>query len=104
MTMSMPSINIGALLIGREDREGNDSSGVATEDGDNADLDAGEYARDFLEVVLHRLWEGHFGRRRTTTKTTETSSDDRHKEDVVTRSMSETFCEGEPSSSLSTAS
>jgi hypothetical protein len=50
-----------------------------TEDDDNADAEAGEYARDFLEVILRRLWEGRFGRRRTTTKTTETSSDDKHK-------------------------
>ena len=59
--------------------------------------------RDFLEDVLRRLWEEHFGRRRTTTKTTETSRDDEHEEDVVTRSMFETLCEGEPSSLLSTA-
>ena len=38
-----------------------------------------------------------------TTKRTETSSDDEHKEDVVTRLMSTTLCEWEPSSSLSTA-
>jgi hypothetical protein len=36
-------------------------------------------------------------------KTTETSRDNEHEEDVVTRSMFETLCEGEPSSSLSTA-
>jgi len=34
---------------------------------------------------------------------TETSSDDKHKEAVMTLSMSETLCEGEPSLSLSTA-
>ena len=34
-TMLMPAIDIGALFIGREDREGNDGSGVATEDDDN---------------------------------------------------------------------
>jgi hypothetical protein len=34
---------------------------------------------------------------------TETSRDDEHEEDVATRSMFETLCEGEPSSSLSTA-
>jgi hypothetical protein len=50
--------------------------------------------RDFLEVVLRQLWEGRFGRRRTTTKMMETSRDDKHEEDVV--------CEDEPSSSLST--
>ena len=102
-TMSMPSINIDALFIGREDREGNDGSSVVTEDDDNADAEAGEYARNFLEVVLRQLWEGRFGRRRTTTKTTETSSDNEHKEDVVTWSISKTLCEGEPSSSSSTA-
>ena len=38
-----------------------------------------------------------------TTKTTETSRDDEHEEDVVMRSMFETLCEGEPSSLLSMA-
>jgi hypothetical protein len=36
-------------------------------------------------------------------KTTETSRDDEHKEDVVTRSMFEMLCEGKPSLSSSTA-
>jgi hypothetical protein len=36
-------------------------------------------------------------------KMTETSRDDEHKEDVVTRSMFEALCQGEPSSLLSTA-
>ena len=62
----------------------------------------GGYARDFLEVILRQLWEGRFGRRWTTTKT-ETSRDDKHEEDVVTRSLFETLCEGEPLSSLFTA-
>ena len=56
-----------------------------------------------MEVVLRRLWQGCFGRRRMTTKTTEMSRDDEHEEDVVTRLMFETLCEGELSSSLSTA-
>jgi hypothetical protein len=100
----MPSIDhIGALFIGREDREGDDGSGVATEDDDDTDTEAGGYACDFLEGVLRRLWEGNFGRRRTTTKTTETSRDNEHEENIVTRSMFETFCEGKPSSLLSTA-
>ena len=99
----MPAIDIGALFIGREDREGNDGSSVATEDDDNTDAEAGEDARNFLEVVLRRLWEGQFGRRRTTTKTTETSRDDEHEEYVVTRSMFKTLCEGEPALLLSTA-
>ncbi len=60
MTTSMPLINIGALFIGREDWEGNNGSSVVAEDDDNADAEAGEYARDFLEVVLHRLWKGAF--------------------------------------------
>ena len=102
-TTLMPAINIGALFIGREDREGDDSSGVAMEDDDNADAEAGEYARSFLEAVLRRLWEGRVGRRRTTMKTTETSSDDEHEEDVMTRLMSKMLCEGEPSSLSSTA-
>ena len=95
-TMSMPMIDIGTLFIGREDREGDDGSGIAREDVDDADTEAGENVRDFLEVVLCQLWEGRFGRRRTTTKTTETSSDNEHQEDFVTRSMS-------PSLSLSMA-
>ena len=99
----MPAIDIGALFIGREDWEGDDGSGIATEDDDNTDVEAGGYARDFLEVVLRRLWEGRFGRRRTTMKTTETSRDNKHEEDVMTRSMFKTLCEGELSSSLSTA-
>ena len=103
VTTSMPMIDISALFIGREDREGDDRSGVTTEDDGDTDVEVGGYACDFLEVVLRQLWEGHFGRRRMTKKTTETSRDDEHKEDVVTRSMFETLCEGEPSSSLSTA-
>ena len=101
----MPAIDIGALslFIGREDWEGDDRSGVTTEDDDDTDVEAGGYARDFLEVVLRRLWEGHFGRRRTTKKTMETSRDNEHEEDAVTRSMFETLCEGEPSLTLSTA-
>ena len=85
-TTSMPAIDIGALFVGREDREGDDGSGVTTEDDDNTDVEAGGYAHDFLEVVLCRLWEGHFGRRRTTKKTTETSRDDEQEEDIVTQS------------------
>ena len=94
---------IGALFIGREDQEGDNGSGVATEDDDDTDAEAGGYVRNFLEVVLCQLWEGHFRRRRITTKTTETSRDDKHEEDVVMRLMFETLCEGKPSSSLSTA-
>ena len=104
-TMSMPVIDIGALFIGREDREGDDGSGVATEDDDDTDAEAGGYARDFLEVILRRLWEGRFGKRRTSMKTTETetSKDNKHEEDVMTRSMFDTLCEGKPSSSSSKA-
>jgi hypothetical protein len=51
----MPVIDIGALFIGREDQEGDDGSGIATEDDDDTDVEAGGYARDFLEVVLRRL-------------------------------------------------
>jgi len=40
-TTLMPGIDIGALFIGREDREGDDGSGVATEDGDDTDVEAG---------------------------------------------------------------
>ena len=100
---SMPVINIGTLFIVWEDWEGDVGSGVATEDEDDTNAEAGGYTSDFLEVVLCRLWIGHFGRRRMTTKSTETSRDDEHKEDVVTRSMLETLWEGEPSLLLSTA-
>jgi hypothetical protein len=44
-TMSMPVIDISTLFIGREDQEGNDGSGVATEDDDDTDAEAGGYAR-----------------------------------------------------------
>jgi hypothetical protein len=92
-TMSMPVIDIGALFIGREDREGDDGSSVAMEDDDDTDAEAGGGTR---------AWAGRFGRRRTTTKT-ETSRDDEHEEDVAMRSKFETLCKGEPSSLLSTA-
>jgi hypothetical protein len=95
--------DIGALFIGREDREGNDGSGIATEDEDDTDTEAVGYASDFLEVILRQLWEGRFGKRRTTTKTTEMSGDNNHDEDIMTRSMSETLCEGKPLSSSSKA-
>ena len=60
-TMSMPAIDIGALFIGREDREGNNGSGVTTEDDNKADTEAGEYAHNFLEVVLRRFGRGISG-------------------------------------------
>ena len=91
-TMPMPVIDIVALFIGREDREGDDGSDVATEDDDDTVAERGGT----------HAWAGRFGRRRTTTKT-EASRDDEHEEDVATRSKFETLCEGEPSSSLSTA-
>ena len=37
----MPGIDIGALFIGREDREGDNGSGVATEDDDDTDVEVG---------------------------------------------------------------
>jgi hypothetical protein len=63
-TMSMPVIDIGVLFIGREDREGNNGCGAATEDDDNTEAEARgmRYACDFLEVILRRLWEGRFGK------------------------------------------
>jgi hypothetical protein len=51
-TMSMPVIGVGTLFIRWEDRKGDDGSGVATEDDDDTDVEAGGYARDFLEVIL----------------------------------------------------
>jgi hypothetical protein len=99
----MPVIDIGALFIGREDREGDDGSGVATEDDDHTDTEAGGYACDFLEVILCQLWEGRFGKRRTTTKTMEMSRDNEHEEDVMTWSLFKMLCEGKPSSLSSKA-
>ena len=66
------------------------------EDDDNANAEVGEYAHNFLEVVLRQFWEGCFGRRRTTTKMTVTSSDDEHEVAVMTLLMFKTLCEGEP--------
>ena len=43
-TMSMPVIDIGVLFIGREDREGDDGCGAATEDDDDTDVEVGGYA------------------------------------------------------------
>ena len=40
----MPAIDIGALFIGQEDWEGNDSSGVAKEEDDDTDAEAGACA------------------------------------------------------------
>jgi len=44
----MPVIDASTLFIGQEEREDNDGSGVATEDDDCADTEAGEYMHDFL--------------------------------------------------------
>jgi hypothetical protein len=44
----MPAIDIGALFIGREDREGNDGSGTVTEDDDDTDVEAGGVRARFL--------------------------------------------------------
>ena len=65
--------------------------------------EAGGYTSNFLEVFLRPLWELCFGNRRTTTKTKETSRDNEHEEDVMTRSMFETLCKGKPLSSSSKA-
>jgi hypothetical protein len=54
-TMLMSAIDIGVLFIGWEDREGDNGSGVAAEDDDDTDTEAGGYAHNFLEVVLCRL-------------------------------------------------
>jgi len=37
-TTPMPGIDICTLFIGREDREGDDGSGIATEDDDDTDV------------------------------------------------------------------
>ena len=85
------------------DRDGDDGSGVPTEDDDDTNAEVGGYPCDFLEVILRRLWEGRFRKRRTTTKTTETNRDNEHEEDIMTRSMFETLCKGKPLSSSSKA-
>ena len=38
--MLMPGIHIGELFIWREDREGDDGSGIATEDDDDTNVEA----------------------------------------------------------------
>ncbi len=43
-TTSMPAIDIGTLFIGREDQEGDNGSGFATEDDDDTDAGEGGYA------------------------------------------------------------
>jgi hypothetical protein len=59
-TMSMPVIDVGTLVIGWEDREGDDGSGVATEDDDDTDADAGGYVLNLrtndvfdVKVIYH---------------------------------------------------
>ena len=60
-TTSMPAIDAGALFIGREEQEGNDGSGVTMEDDADADAEAVEYVREYLEVAQPTLggafWE-----------------------------------------------
>ena len=45
---SMPAIGIDTLFIGREDWEGDDGSGVATEDDNETDAEAGGVRAQFL--------------------------------------------------------
>ena len=51
-TTLMPAIDVGTLFIGWEEREGNNGTGVVTEDDDDANAEVGEYAHDFLEIAL----------------------------------------------------
>jgi hypothetical protein len=69
-TMSMPVIDIGALFIGREDREGDDGSGVATEDDNDTDAEAGGYVG---QSVLGGGGRQRRRRRAGTTSTKKTS-------------------------------
>ena len=48
---------MSSRFIGREDWEGDNGNIVMTEDdgGDDANAEAGDYACDFLEVMLRRL-------------------------------------------------
>ena len=71
--------------------------GVATEDDGNTDVE------DFLDVVFRQLWEGRFRRMRMAMKMTETSRDNKHEEDFMTRLMFETLCECEGKPSLLTS-
>ncbi len=48
MTTSMPAIDIGVLFIEQEDWEGEDGSGVATEDDDDTNVEAGGIPAQFL--------------------------------------------------------
>ena len=79
-------------IIGWEDLEGGNGNGVTTEDNNNADAEVGEYTRDFLEVELRQLWEGHFGRMTTMTMMTEMSMDYEHEKDVMMQLMFEMLC------------
>ena len=45
-------IDIGALFIGQEDREGNNGSSITKEDDNETNTEAGGCARNFLEVIL----------------------------------------------------
>jgi hypothetical protein len=92
-TMSMPVIEIGALFIEREDREGDDGSGVATEDDDDTDAEAGGYA--CLDRVFREEEDDNKDRDK---------QGQRARRSIETRSKFEMLCKGEPSSSsLSTA-
>jgi hypothetical protein len=95
----MPAIDIGALFIGRGDQEGNNGSGVVMEYDDDIDAKTGGVRAPFLGGRPPPTLGRAFREERMTTKTTEMSRDDEHKEDVMTRSMFEMLCEGEPWSS-----
>ena len=64
------------------------------EDDDDADAEAGENTRDYLEVALSQFWEALFRRRTTSVKKMKTSRDDEHEEDAVPWSRFEMLCEG----------
>ena len=65
---SMPAIDNGTLFICREDWEGDDGSGSQQRITTTPTRKRGGYERNFLEVILLRLWEGRFGRMRTAMK------------------------------------
>jgi hypothetical protein len=92
----MPAINIGTLFIGQEDWEGDDGSGVATEDDNDTDTEAGGVRARFLGGHPSPTLGGAFREDEDGNEMMETSRDNKHEEDIMMRSMFETLCEGKP--------
>ena len=73
-TMSMPAIDIGALFIGWEDWEGNDRSGIVTEDDDDTNPEWRLSSADFGKGVLEGGGRQQRRRRRAGTTSTKKTS------------------------------